>query len=215
MECPPRSTLRGVEFVSRVLAPLFLNEPDSADAREILSACATLDASRAVVEWPFLDEGNARVESAFGEFVQGARLAHSEEALLEYRRLFVGPFPMPCPPWGSVYMDKDCVVFGESTLALRSWMRASGIENAEGGSSPADHFGRMLALMGFVARDRPERLEEYLEDHFLTWADHYLIQLAAHAAHSLYRSLAKVTQATLDGLRDELCLDVRSLTFYR
>ena len=34
----------------------------------------------------------------------------------EYRRLFVGPGHLPAPPWGSVYTDRECVIFGEATL---------------------------------------------------------------------------------------------------
>ena len=50
--------------------------------------------------------------------------ADNEELVWEYRRLFVGPGHLPAPPWGSVYTDHECVIFGEATLALRAWMRA-------------------------------------------------------------------------------------------
>ncbi len=34
---------------------------------------------------------------------------------------------LPSPPWGSVWLDRESVLFGDSTLALRQWMRESGI----------------------------------------------------------------------------------------
>ena len=74
----------------------------------------------------------------------------------EYRRLFVGPAPKPAPPWGSVYTDRECVVFGESTLALRAWMRAQGIARLVDDKTPEDHIGLMLVLMAWkmCIRDR-------------------------------------------------------------
>ncbi len=40
-----------------------------------------------------------------------------------WQRLFIGPWALPSPPWGSVWLDKESVLFGDSTLALRQWMR--------------------------------------------------------------------------------------------
>ncbi|UMX57714.1 molecular chaperone TorD family protein [Escherichia coli] len=44
-----------------------------------------------------------------------------------WQRLFVGPWALPSPPWGSVWLDRESVLFGDSTLALRQWMREKGI----------------------------------------------------------------------------------------
>lgn len=92
----------------------------------------------------------------------------------EYRRLFVGPGHLPAPPWGSVYTDRECVIFGEATFALRAWMRACGIERATDERTPEDHIGLMLALLSFLAVERPELVDDFLRDHLLTWAPHYL-----------------------------------------
>ncbi|MFR1639066.1 MAG: hypothetical protein ACLSVD_07750 [Eggerthellaceae bacterium] len=36
------------------------------------------------------------------------------------------------PPWGSVYLDSESVLFGDSCIALGRWMRARGIGLHEG-----------------------------------------------------------------------------------
>lgn len=70
-----------------------------------------------------------------------------DEPLPEARqRLFIGPWALPAPPWGSVWLDKESVLFGDSTLALREWMRATGIALSEQRSEPEDHFGTLLLL---------------------------------------------------------------------
>lgn len=67
-----------------------------------------------------------------------------------WQRLFIGPWALPAPPWGSVWLDKESVLFGDSTLALREWMRATGIALSEQRSEPEDHFGTLLLLAAAV-----------------------------------------------------------------
>ncbi len=141
--------------------------------------------------------------------------ADHDDLVWEYRRLFVGPGRLPAPPWGSVYTDHDCVIFGESTLTLRAWMRARGIQRLGDERTPEDHIGLMLALLSFLAAERPELVDEYLRDHLLTWAPHYLEGLAEAADHSFYRGLARLTRATLLGMQQERELAVNLPRFYR
>ena len=133
----------------------------------------------------------------------------------EYRRLFVGPGHLPAPPWGSVYTDHECVIFGEATLALRAWMRACGIERTTDERTPEDHIGLMLALLSFLAVERPELVDDFLRDHLLTWAPHYLDTLEEAATHSFYEGLARLTRATLAGIQRERGLVVDVPRFYR
>ena len=133
----------------------------------------------------------------------------------EYRRLFVGPGHLPAPPWGSVYTDRECVVFGESTLALRAWMRAVGVERLADERTPEDHIGLMLALLSFLAAERPELVDDYLRDHLLTWAPHYLEALEEAAEQPFYVGLARLTRLTLVGLQRERGLTVELPRFYR
>lgn len=68
------------------------------------------------------------------------------------QRLFIGPWALPAPPRGSVWLDKESVLFGDSTLALRQWMRENGIALEADGNEPEDHFGTVL-LGGMVVRN--------------------------------------------------------------
>ncbi len=80
--------------------------------------------------------------------------ASAEETLPEARqRLFIGPWALPAPPWGSVWLDKESVLFGDSTLALRQWMRENGIALEADGNEPEDHFGTVLLPGGMVVRN--------------------------------------------------------------
>lgn len=205
-----------IVFAGASLAPFFLNDPRTGDAADAFAALAELDVAAAAAQWPFAGDEIAAVESALAAMKEGlAAGADHDDVVWEYRRLFVGPGHLPAPPWGSVYTDRECVVFGESTLALRAWMRAVGVERLADERTPEDHIGLMLALLSFLAAERPELVDDYLRDHLLTWAPHYLEALEEAAEQPFYVGLARLTRLTLVGLQRERGLTVELPRFYR
>ncbi|STW79496.1 oxidoreductase component of anaerobic dehydrogenases, Functional role page for Chaperone protein TorD [Klebsiella michiganensis] len=78
-------------------------------------------------------------------------LSKTNEPLADaWQRLFIGPWALPAPPWGSVWLDKESLLFGDSTLALREWMRANGVGLSEQRAEPEDHFGTLLLLAAWL-----------------------------------------------------------------
>ena len=206
--------LEGIAFVGETLGPFFLQDPKTGEAGAAFQALAALDVDAAAAEWPFAGEAEARVCLA----LMKEGLAHGiedDDLVWEYRRLFVGPAPKPAPPWGSVYTDRECVVFGESTLALRAWMRAQGIERLVDDKTPEDHIGLMLVLMAWIARNQPADLDDYLRLHLLPWSSHFLDELAEAAKQPFYEGLARLAKASLEGIQSERALDVAYPRFYR
>ena len=222
------TAFEGVAFVGRTLGPFFRYDPvlDRERVAPLYGALARSDARTLSEEWPFVADDEAY--EAISRLVDGAArfedtmaadnesLAALPELAAEYRRLFVGPAKKAAAPWGSVYTDKDQVVFGASTLALRDWLRANGIEvRQEGGEEPEDHIGTMLELMAWVADNRPELLADYLQHHLLTWAPHFLELMKGATTDEFYDGLATLTHASLLGIQDALDLEVTEPRFYR
>ena len=206
--------LEGIAFVGETLGPFFLQDPKTGEAGAAFQALAALDVDAAAAEWPFAGEAEARACLA----LMKEGLAHGmedDDRVWEYRRLFVGPAPKPAPPWGSVYTDRECVVFGESTLALRAWMRAQGIARLVDDKTPEDHIGLMLVLMAWIARNQPADLDDYLRLHLLPWSPHFLDELAEAAKQPFYEGLARLAKASLEGIQSERALDVAYPRFYR
>lgn len=206
--------LEAVAFVGEALGPFFLQDPKKGSAHAAYEAMAALDPDAAAAEWPFAEEDEAL--RSLRLMVSGLAAGTQDDDLMwEYRRLFIGPAPKPAPPWGSVYTDRECVVFGASTLALRAWMRAHGIERTTDDKTPEDHLGLMLELMAWIARNQPQDLDEFLRLHLLTWSSHFLEQLAGSTSHPFYEGLACLTNASLEGIRCERGLEVDYPRFYR
>lgn len=206
--------LEGVVFAGEALAPFFLQDPKTGDARAVFEAMTEIDVEAASKEWPFVEDEQAKHGLSLMKQSLDAGI-DADSLVWEYRRLFIGPAPKPAPPWGSVYTDRECVVFGASTLSLRAWMREQGIERLADDKTPEDHIGLMLVLMAWIARERPDVLDEYLRLHLLPWSSHFLGQLAKVAEHPFYEGLALLTNGTLEGIRADRGLNVVYPRFYR
>ncbi|MCI2242351.1 Tat proofreading chaperone DmsD [Adlercreutzia faecimuris] len=205
--------LEAVAFIGEVLGPLFLYDPTDAAIAPTYEMLAALDVGEAAQEWPLVDDDVAR--EALALMTGGIAEGVGDDVVWEYRRLFVGPGPKAAPPWGSVYTDRECVVFGEATLALRQWMRENGISRPGDGTEPEDHIGLMLLLLAWVARNRADLLDDYAAAHLLTWAPHFLEEMEAAAASPFFEGLAALTRASLAGVASARGLAVETPRFYR
>ena len=133
----------------------------------------------------------------------------------QYQNLFIGPNELQAPPWGSVYLDPECVIFGHSLLALRDFLKRHQIAFQSQQDEPEDHIGLMLMLAAYLAENRPHLLAEFLSQHLLTWAPHFLSQLANVENHPFYQGLAQLTLIVLDDWKHKLNLSVPKVHFYR
>lgn len=211
------STLEGIAFVGRSLGPFFRYDPKREE--DIIgpsyAAIAQLDARQAADEWPF-----GRRDEVFRGLClmqEGLDDDIDESAVTwEFRRLFVGPGHKAAPPWGSVYTDRDGVMFGASWVELRTWLRQKGIA-VEGGASkePEDHIGLMLEMAAWLADEHPQLVADFLRLHLLPWAGHFLDLLEGRAQHPFFEGLAVVTRESLEGMREALGLEVEVPRFYR
>lgn len=68
----------------------------------------------------------------------------------DHAQLFVGP-EIAVPPWESVWRDKDRLLFGESTFAVRAAYARFGLGADRPGNEPDDHLGRELGFLGHLA----------------------------------------------------------------
>ena len=117
--------------------------------------------------------------------------ASAEETLPEaWRRLFIGPWALPAPPWGSVWLDKESVLFGDSTLALRQWMRENGIALEGRWQRTGRSFRHRATPGGMVVRNGQDALfAQLLAWHLLPWSGRFLSVFVDHAAHPFYQAL--------------------------
>lgn len=199
--------LEHVAVTGRVLGSLFYFSPENENNAEIITI---LQEPTWHEEWPFALPSLAKIS----QLLQSS--AQENEPLSEaWQRLFIGPYALPAPPWGSVWLDKERIVFGDSTVELRQWMRAKGVEPVTTQKEPEDHFGLILMLAAWLAeQNRRADLEELLAWHLLPWSAHFLEVLIDSANSDFYRALAILAKETLDGYQQQLTLSILEKSVY-
>ncbi len=180
-----------IALTGRTLGALLYYPPLSPQNAGLLEALA---GSGWELEWPAVPELYAAAA-----LIRTGLAAPWFDALEEtWQRLFIGPHALAAPPWGSVYLDREGVVFGESTVALRRWLGQQGIAPQRQNREPEDHIGLLLMLAAWLAENNEAPLDDLLEQHILPWSGRYLTLLAQGADHPFYQGIAQLAQATLD-----------------
>lgn len=191
---------------ARVLGALFYYSPESHETAPLVQALLTDDWQ---AQWPLDAEALAPVAAMFK--------THSEESLPQaWQRLFIGPYALPSPPWGSVWLDCESVLFGDSTLALRQWMRENGIQFEMQQNEPEDHFGSLLLLAAWLAEnDRHHECEQLLAWHLFPWSSRFLDVFIDHAGHPFYQALGQLARLTLAQWQAQLIIPVAVKPLFR
>ncbi|MCL2807740.1 MAG: Tat proofreading chaperone DmsD [Coriobacteriia bacterium] len=199
-----------IAVCGQALGALFIQNPRDAEAFTPL--VDALNQFESFDDWPF---GKQTELAQAYELVSTGALAPLDELAREYQRLFIGPHHFEAPAWGSVYLDREQVVFGSSLLELREWMREHSILTNEKHNVPEDHIGKMLALLGWLAAEKPELVDQFLAYHLMPWAPRYLSLLHECSKHTFYTGLALWTQATLSSMVQEYAIAVAKRKLYR
>lgn len=127
----------------------------------------------------------------------------------EYTYLFIGPNSLPAPPWESVYLTKERVLFQESTLNVRRAYLKYSFLPSNYPHEADDHLGLELDFMAHlsqVAQDHFDqgRLEEmkailadqqaFLRDHLLLWIGDFAQDIQKSKTHYFYPPMADLTK---------------------
>lgn len=193
-------------FTARVLGALFYYPPESAPSAPLVAA---LRSREWLEQWPLPQEALIPLAEAFAQ--------PCNEPLNEaWQRLLIGPWALPAPPWGSVWLDKESVLFGDSTLALRQWMRDNNIAFNSGQNEPEDHFGTLLLMAAWlVEQGKNNACDQLLAWHLLPWSGQFLAEFCDNAQHPFFMALGQLAQLTLAQWREQLLIPVAQKTLFR
>lgn len=160
-----------------------------------------------MLDWP----DRTKIEG----YIQDLSETNLEELEYQYSVLFEGQGHMTSPPWGSVYLDPNNIVFGSSTHDYRLFMEENGLPIDLGRKEPEDQFGLMLlGLSQLLEKNKDEAALILLTDHMLPWAYRYLDLLASNEVSVFYAQLAKVTNELFTLLQAEFELSVVELELH-
>ncbi|MEG9488755.1 Tat proofreading chaperone DmsD [Mannheimia indoligenes] len=189
----------------RILGSLFYAEPNSKQNQPLV---ALLQNGEWQAECGFLREHKR------SEIQKNLQNATSEQLNEAYQTLFIGPNALPAPPWGSVYLDKESVLFGDSLLRLREFLSDNQIAFSLNQNEPEDHIGLMLMLAAYLAEENPSLLKPFFAEHFLPWAYRFF-ELFNVENYPFYRGLGELTFELLKEWQKNLEIQSLTLQLYR
>lgn len=96
---------------------------------------------------------SSEMEKAFSE-------AKEEELKVEYARLFVGPYELKAPPYGSIYLDGERRVMGNSTMEVIRLYEEAGLVMDKDFKELPDHIVVELEFMYYLIYKEVEALEK-------------------------------------------------------
>lgn len=139
-----------------------------------------------------------------------ARNSTIEALAVEHARLFIGPFQLVAPPYGSIYLDDTKTVMGDSTALVAAFYHACGLHLADDFHELPDHFAVELEFMSYLAfkqreaeclgdHDEVERVvklqKEFLDRFLMPWLAPFTSAVIIDDEAPFYKAVANCTAA--------------------
>lgn len=151
-----------------------------------------------------MDSEGANLLSKFFERMRTATDEDMDKLREDYNALFVGPGHLQAPPWESVYLSEERIIFDEHTLSVREFYKDWGVTINRVNKEPDDHMGFQMEFMSILSdkgidaieKDNLDKLEkvliaqnEFLEAHTLLWLDQFSKNVFDNSQTDFYKGL--------------------------
>ena len=190
------------------------------DSYRLLSACYYRP-QKAFLEENVFENLRAAFQSICreaGEYAQALNVSFLQESeqdlLVDYARLFVGPYELLAPPYGSVYLERKKEVMGESTVAVQRIYEAVGLRVDKDFHELPDHITVELEFMYYLVHEELRaygqadcdgvrnilgQQEMFLKSHLGAWVLAFTEKVQQGCETSFYRNLARCTSLFVKG----------------
>ena len=134
-----------------------------------------------------------------------------EELMIEYARLFIGPYSLVAAPYGSVYLDEGRVM-GDTTMEVIQWYEQEGLMRDEDCKDIPDHIAIELEFMSFLMRkeidavassdnqaaeDYATKQKKFANALLCSWVPEFCEKIRVGTDSDYYKAVADCTQAAL------------------
>jgi TorA maturation chaperone TorD len=138
-----------------------------------------------------------------------------EDLAVEYAILFVGPYELKAPPYGSIYLDQGRRVMGDSTMEVRKMFEEAGLSTDDNFKELPDHISVELEFMYYLIHKEVEALENseidkalslretqelFLNRFLKPWVPPFCERIKASTDNEFYNSLANCVLVFVDHL---------------
>jgi TorA maturation chaperone TorD len=139
------------------------------------------------------------------QIAQAASGADLDKLQVDHARLFLGPYKLLAPPYGSIYLE-DGALMGNSTMNVEEFYRQEGMEAS--GQEVPDHITAELEFMYVLIGKEAEatktgdpdataryrqKQKTFLDLHLGTWIAEFTDKIQQEAQTEFYRTLGHIT----------------------
>ena len=134
---------------------------------------------------------DAEAQSIRQAIVEGADWL--EPLQVEHTRLFVNAVPsVVAPPYGSIYLSADGMLYGPSAEKAKAFYREQGFDLAGEADIP-DHLTFELEFLALLAEEGKSQEEElFLQQHFRPWFPKFQARVLQEGRHPFYGVLVNL-----------------------
>ncbi len=158
------------------------------------------------------DVCEAAAESIQKMVIQFKDSANLEQIRVDFAKLFVGPFTLLAAPYGSVYLEGERKMMGDSTQDVKNRYREAGLSTAKNFKDAPDHISAELEFMYYLifkeieafadsdtetAMGFIQKQKSFLEDHLMAWVPQFAKNIIENAENPFYPNLARATETFL------------------
>ena len=152
-----------------------------------------------------LEKSRGRLHSEIARNVP--ELTDIESLKIDYSKLFVGPYRLFAPPYGSVYLEDTRRIMGNSTMDVMNKYREEGLDI--GIKEIPDHIAIELEFMYLLIFKQVEAIRNsnsenavsylrkqkaFLESHLGLWVSEFASNIEANGQTEFYKNLARSTK---------------------
>lgn len=153
------------------------------------------------------------------EAAHAGEQASLESLAVEHARLFIGPFHLVAPPYGSMYLDDAKTVMGESTGKVTAFYGSCGLNLADDFHEMPDHIAVELEFLSFLAHRQRESIAagdlgeanrfaglqmSFLDRFLLPWLPPFTRSILEGTESHFYQAIGRCTEAYVTSDRDFL-----------
>lgn len=188
----------------RILGALFYYSPERPEVKALLDCLPTLPEL-----YPWRDPAQMTL------WCEDWPLPDDNELIWQFSVLFEGQGEMPVPPWGSVWLERDNLLMGDTTAEYQAFLQSQGMTFNSRQNEPEDQFGLMLlACCALLDAGKDAAVNQLLEVYLLPWGFRYLERLQSNAVSPFYARLAVVTTRYLQEVQQQRALKPAAKRLY-
>jgi TorA maturation chaperone TorD len=178
----------------------------------------SLSAQDLLADWPLAPddpdtERGLQLLRALFDRAQPADLLPALRA--DHTALFVGLMRVDAPPWESVYLSQDHLIFDQQTLEVREYYARFGLQIPKLDREPDDHIGYELLFLAHLMEQAGRAVDAgdvetaarlvgaartFFATHPQQWAGFFIERLAQYARTDYYRGLACLLKGSMTAL---------------